>query len=126
MAACIVYLASSDMLTVQLKTLASENAALRTTIAEREQKDQHDLQDLRNFCIASQEQSSDTDSSIHAELQQHQQELAGRMSIYESSAREFTARTQKISSRLDTVSFHQWSAAMCMHSPAKCTKCVLH
>ncbi|KAL0045300.1 hypothetical protein WJX82_003127 [Trebouxia sp. C0006] len=86
----------------QLKTLAAENAALRLTIAEREQKDQHDLQDLRNFCIASQEQSSNKDSSIHAELQQHQQELAGRMSTYEASVMEFTATTQKISSRLDT------------------------
>lgn len=104
MALCIVSLASFDMLTMQLKTLAAENAALRTTIAEREQKDQHELQDLRNFCIASQEQSSDKDSSIHAELQQHQQELAGRMSSYEASAMDFTASTQKISSRLDTVS----------------------
>ncbi|KAL0034105.1 hypothetical protein WJX79_009107 [Trebouxia sp. C0005] len=86
----------------QLKTLAAENAALRATIAERDQKDQYDLQDLRNFCIASQQQGSDRDSSIHAELQQHQQELAGRMSTYEASAREFTASTQKISSRLDT------------------------
>jgi predicted RNase H-like nuclease (RuvC/YqgF family) len=126
MATCIVSLASSDMLTMQLKTLAAENAALRTTIAEREQKEQHDLQDMRNFCIASQEQSIDKDSSIHAELQQHQQELAGRMSTYEASAMEFTATTRKISSRLDTVSIHQWSAAMCMSSPAKCTKLMSH
>lgn len=111
---------------MQLKTLAAENAALRTTIAEREQKEQHDLQDLRNFCIASQEQGSDRDSSIHAELQQHQQELAGRMSTYEASAREFTASTQKISSRLDTVSVHGWFAAMCMYTPAKCTKRMLN
>ncbi|DBA75369.1 TPA: hypothetical protein ACH3X1_010636 [Trebouxia sp. C0004] len=94
--------AASLTMQEQLKTLAAENAALRTTIAEREQKEQHDLQDLRNFCIASQEQSSDKDSSIHADLQQHQQELAGRMSTFEASAREFTASTQKISSRLDT------------------------
>ena len=107
---------------MQLKTLAAENAALRLTIAEREQKDQHDLQDLRNFCIASQEQSSNKDSSIHAELQQHQQELAGRMSTYEASVMEFTATTQKISSRLDTVSLHQCIAAMCISSPAKPTK----
>ncbi|DBA81251.1 TPA: hypothetical protein ACH3X2_006877 [Trebouxia sp. C0005] len=94
--------AASLTMQEQLKTLAAENAALRATIAERDQKDQYDLQDLRNFCIASQQQGSDRDSSIHAELQQHQQELAGRMSTYEASAREFTASTQKISSRLDT------------------------
>lgn len=111
---------------MQLKTLAAENVVLRTTIAEREQKEQHDLQDLRNFCIASQEKGSDRNSSIHAELQQHQQELAGRMSTYEASAREFTASTQKISSRLDTVSLHGWFAALCICSPGKRTKRMLH
>ncbi len=68
-----------EMSLLQLRTLAAENASLRTTILEREQKAQVDLQDLRNFCIASQERGNDKDSSIHAALQQQQQQLTGRI-----------------------------------------------
>lgn len=88
---------------MQLRTLAAENAALKSANAEREQRSQLDLQDLRNFCLASQEKSMDKDSSIHAELQQHQQDLAGRMSELETVTQELSASKQHTSNRLDKV-----------------------
>ena len=91
---------------MQLKTLAAENAALKDANAEREQKTQLDLQDLRNFCLASQEKSTDKDSSIHAELQQHQQDLADRTLELETLTKDLIASKQQTSIRLDKVCFH--------------------
>lgn len=88
---------------MQLRTLAAENAALKSANAEREQRSQLDLQDLRNFCLASQEKNMDKDSSIHAELQQHQQDLAGRMTELETVTQELSASKQHTSNRLDKV-----------------------
>ena len=89
---------------MQLSVLAAENAALRAKLTEREQAAQLEMQDLRKFCIASQERDSEKDSAACKELQQQQQQqMMSHLSDVESLANQAHASTQHISTRLDKV-----------------------
>lgn len=61
------------------------------------------MQDLRKFCIASQERDSEKDSVAYKELQQQQQQMLGLISTVESLANQAIAATQHISVRLEMV-----------------------
>lgn len=71
---------STGLCLLQLSLLAAENAALRGKLTEQEQASQVAMQDLRSFCIASQEKYSDKDSMAYKELQQQQQQMMSRLS----------------------------------------------
>lgn len=87
----------------QLSVLAAENAVLKAKLTEREQAAQLEMQDLRKFCIASQERDSEKDSVACKELQQQQQQMMGHLSTVESLANQAIAATQHISTRLEKV-----------------------
>lgn len=87
----------------QLSVLAAENAVLNAKLTEREQTSQLEMQDLRKFCIASQERDSEKDSVAYKELQQQQQQMLGHISTVESLANQAIAATQHISTRLEKV-----------------------
>lgn len=87
----------------QLSVLAAENAMLKAKLTEREQAAQLEVQDLRKFCIASQDRDSDKDTVAYQELQQQQQQILGQLSTVESLANQAIAATQHISTRLDKV-----------------------
>ena len=88
---------------LQLKMLAAENAALRVKLVEQEQAAQLELQDLRKFCIASQEKNTAKDSQAYTDLQQQQQEIINHISTVEAFASQADASMQRISTRLDKV-----------------------
>ena len=86
---------------MQLSLLAAENAALKAKLTEREQAAQLEMQDLRKFCIASQDK--DSESWAFKELQEQQQQMMSHLSTVESLASQVNASTQLISNRLDKV-----------------------
>ena len=88
---------------MQLSVLATENAALMTKLTDREQAAQLEMQDLRKFCITSQERDSDKDSVAYKEVQQQQRQMMIHLSDVESLVNQANASTQHISTRLDKV-----------------------
>ena len=86
-----------------MSKLAAENVALRAAMTEQERKAKFELQDLRKFCIASQERGTSKDSSALDKLQQDQQLLMKCISSIESTAKETIACQSNISKRLDEV-----------------------
>ncbi|KAL3143638.1 hypothetical protein ABBQ38_002434 [Trebouxia sp. C0009 RCD-2024] len=85
----------------QLNLLAAENATLKAKLTEREQAAQLEIQDLRKFCIASQEKDSERDREAYKELHEQQQQMMSRLSTVESVASQAGDSAQRILLRLD-------------------------
>lgn len=88
---------------MQLNLLAAENATLKAKLTEREQAAQLEIQDLRKFCIASQEKDSERDREAYKELHEQQQQMMSRLSTVESVASQAGDSAQRILLRLDQV-----------------------
>lgn len=88
---------------LQLHALAVDNANLRQSLSQHEQKSQIELQDLRKLCLANQDKFSYLDHGLLGGLQQEHQKQQDRIAALETGLNDSHKLVQQVQNKLHQV-----------------------